>query len=192
VENGEIVSRLVERYNYAINANDEVKFLVLYSILEELRNYYILAGEIEQERAGTPPNLNRVKEEYKFIHGTGKTNTLIIDTLRKISEIVDPNERELFDREISLKVSGIRIMSMANQFESYFRYIGVNPQRYSLDFNELKSLRNNIFHGRPIKDKEYLKKVNWFEHLPRLAGELLIKFFGIRDLKKIENKRLYG
>jgi hypothetical protein len=93
-ENGEVVSRLVERYNYALSANDEVKFLILYSILEELRNYYILAGEIEKERGGTPPNLNRVKEGYRFIHGTGKTNTLIRDALRKISEIVDSEEKE--------------------------------------------------------------------------------------------------
>jgi hypothetical protein len=121
VENGGVVSRLVERYNYALSANDEVKFLILYSILEELRNYYILAGEIEKKRAGTPPNLNRVKEEYKFIHGTDKTNAQIRDILRKVSEMVHPSEKELFDSEISLKVSGIRIMSMTKQFESYFK-----------------------------------------------------------------------
>jgi hypothetical protein len=27
--------------------------------------------------------------------------------------------------------------------------------------------------------------VNWHEHLPRLTGELLIKLFGINDLKSI-------
>jgi hypothetical protein len=191
VENSEIVSRLVERYTYALNANDEIKFLILYSVLEELRNYYILAGQIEKERAGIPPNLNRVKDEYRFTRSANKTYDFIKDSLKQISEIVVPEEKEQFENEVSFKVNSIKIMSMTDQFRSYFAYVGIDPQRYDLDFKELKSLRDNIFHGRPIKDREYLKKVNWYERLPRLTGELLIKFFGIEDLKKIEKKRVW-
>ena len=117
---------------------------------------------------------------------------LIKDSLKKISEIVVPEEKEQFENEISIKVNGVRIMSMTDQFKSYFGYVEVDPRRYDLDFKELKSLRDNIFHGRPVKDREYLKKVNWYDRLPRLTGELLINFFGIRDLKKIDKKRVWG
>jgi hypothetical protein len=191
-KNSEMVFRLIERFNYAMRASDESKFMVLYSILEELRNYYILTGLIEAKPDGTAANLNRVREEYKFIHGVDKTDAFIKDALNNITGIVDESERALFANEIPFKVSAIKLMSMTNQFERYFKYLGVDPNQYELDLKQLKSLRDTIFHGRPVKDKDFLKKAIWYAHLPRLVGELMIKFFGINDLKSIEKKRVYG
>lgn len=192
IANRELALRLIDRFNYALKANDEAKFMILYSVLEQLRNHYILTGKIENEKAGNPPRLNKVKEEYKFIYGTDKTNESIKSVLKQIIDIIDESEKELFLSEIPLKVSGIRIMSMVNQFDSYFKFANVDPKTYNLDFQELKSLRDNIFHGRQIENKDYLNKVNWYEHLPRLTGELLIRLFGISDLKSIDKKRVWG
>jgi hypothetical protein len=192
IKNSVFVSRLIERFNYALKTSDETKFMILYSILEQLRNHYILTGQIEKEKAGSPPNLNKVKEEYTFINGNTNTDKFIKETLRRIIDIVDDSDKTLFESEIQFKISGIKLMTMANQFESYFKFAGIEPKDFDLDFKELKSIRDDIFHGRPIRNKDYLNKVNWYEHLPRLTGELLIKFFGIDDLKTIEKKRNFG
>lgn len=192
MKNSDLVFRLTERFNYAMRAPDETRFMVLYSILEELRNYYILSGLIDAKPDGTPANLNRVKEEYKFIHGVDKTDSLIRAALNSITGIVDESERLTFTNEIPYKVSAIKLMSMSNQFESYFKFVGIDPKQFELDFKKLKSLRDTVFHGRPITDKTYLKKAIWYSHLPRLVGELMLKFFGINDLRAIEKKTVYG
>ena len=192
IENYAFVSRLIERFNYALKTNDETKFMILYSILEQLRNQYILTGQIEKEKAGNPPKLKKVKEEYKFVDKPEKTDDFIKETLKQIIAIVDDSDKTLFEQEIQFKVSGIKLMSMTNQFDSYFKFTGVDPKEFDLDFKELKSMRDDIFHGRPIRNKDFLNKVNWYEHLPRLTGELLIKFFGIDDLKTIQKKRNFG
>jgi hypothetical protein len=192
IDNSDFVSRLIERYNYALKTNDETKFMILYSILEQLRNHYILTGQIEKEKAGDPPKLKKVKEEYKFTVKPDKTDDFIKDTLKRIIDIVDDSDKVLFEQEIQFKIPVIRLMTMVNQFDSYFKFANVDPEDFGLDFKELKSIRDDIFHGRPIRKKDYLNKVNWYEHLPRLTGELLIKFFGIDDLKTIEKKRNFG
>lgn len=166
--------------------------MILYNILEQLRNYYISTGEIESEKAGNPPNPNKVRDEYKFIHGVGKTNDIIKKILKQITEIVVPEDKETFESEIGNKVPDLKLMSMSNQFDSYFKFANVDPKTYDLDFEELKGLRNKIFHGRQVDNKSQLDKVNWYEHLPKLTGELMIKFFGINDLKTIEQKRNFG
>jgi hypothetical protein len=191
INNRELVSRFVERFNYALKTSDETKFMILYSLLEQLRNQYIITGKIDREMAGNPPNPKKVKEEYKFIYGVDKTNSFIKEALEKISQIVDENDRNLFISEVGLKVSAIKLLSMANQFESYFSYLKMDPKEYGLNFSELKSLRDKIFHGRGIDEVDYLKKVNWGDHLPKFTGVLLLKFFGIDDLKEVNNKRLF-
>jgi len=192
IDNKELVSKLVERFNYALKVGNETKFMILYNILEQLRNHYILTGQIERDKAGNPPNPNKVRDEYKFVHGVDKTNNFIKKILKQITEIVAPEDKATFESEIPNKVPDIKLMSMSNQFDSYFKFANVDPKKYDLDFEELKGLRNKIFHGRRVDDKGQLDKVNWYEHLPKLTGELMIKFFGIDDLKTIKKKRNFG
>jgi len=192
IDNKELVSKLVERFNYALKIGNETKFMILYNILEKLRNHYILTGQIESEKAGSPPNPNKVRDEYKFMHGVSKTNDFIKKILKQITEIVAPEDKMTFESEIANKVPDIKLMSMSNQFDNYFKFANVEPKNYNLDFEELKGLRNKIFHGRRVDDKNQLDKVNWYEHLPKLTGELMIKFFGIDDLKSIDKKRNFG
>jgi hypothetical protein len=191
-ENKEIISKLVERYNYALKVDGETKFMILYNILEQLRNHYILTGKIESQKAGNPPNIIKVRDEYKFIHGVKKTNDFIKEILQQIIEIVEEGDKDSFKSEIPNKIPDIKLLSMTNQFDTYFKYTDIDPKNYNLDFAELKELRNKIFHGRPVVNKEQLDKFNWYEHLPRLTGELLIKFFGISDLGEIDMRKIFG
>ncbi|MGV3587510.1 MAG: hypothetical protein ACO1OF_10930 [Adhaeribacter sp.] len=190
VNNRKFVSKLIERFNYALKTSDETKFMVLYSLLEELRNHYILTGKLINNVTNKIPNSLKIKEEYKFIIGREKSVNFIKTALEKIIEIIDDSDKDLFKAQIFQKVPGIMHLSMNNQFESYFKSVDVEPKNYDLNFKELISLRNDIFHGKPIKDLDYLKKVNWYEHLPKLVGELLIKYFGIDNLKNIKDQRV--
>lgn len=185
-ENRERVSKMIERFNYALRLRDETKFMILYGVLEQLRNQYIEAKLIEIEANGNP---NRAKEEYSFVRKPKEINEAIENAITSLSDLVAPEQRELFRKEAKYKVFGIRVLSMVNQFQSYFDYLKINPEEYDINFLELKSLRDKIFHGRNTDElQSTLRKANWYNHLPRFTGVLMLKFFGIEDLRKIENK----
>lgn len=188
-----VVSSMVERFNYGLVAPDETKFMVLYSVLEQVRNEYILDGLIDQELAGNPPDLKKVKEEFSFRVPNKDANASIKLALEQVIPIIHEDEVEKFKEEISIKLSMIKLHTMTSQFDSLFKYLNVDPQTFKLDFKMLKKLRDNIFHGRLLtgEDLENLKKVIWYEHLPRLTGIVMLKYFGIDDLASMEKKSLH-
>ncbi|WP_276368734.1 hypothetical protein [Chryseolinea sp. H1M3-3] len=179
-----LVGKMIRRFNYSFKVPDESKFMILYGLLEELRNQYIQNQLIEKDSNGNP---NRAKEEYDFVLRRKDVDAEIEKALELLVSVVDPRQQAMFRQDIKHKVLGIRVMSMTNQFRSYFEFIKVNPDTFGLDFSKLKSLRDKIFHGRKLDDSlDTLKKAVWFEHLPRFTGILLLKFFGIESVDKIE------
>lgn len=192
-KNQQLVSKMIERYNYALKLQDESKFMILYGLLEELRNQYIGAKHIEKEADGNP---KRAKQEYDFVLSTKEADRQIDQALENLVSIIVPEQQEMFRQEISQKRYNIRLFSMKNQFLSYFHFVQVSPEDFNLDFTELKSLRNKIFHGQSIEDSlDLLRKSVWYEHLPRFTGVLLLKFFGIdlldEEVKKKVAKNLW-
>lgn len=186
LENLEFAETIVERFNYALNTEGESKFMILYNILEQIRNKYILDKKIEQQKAGDKPNIKKVIEEYKFITSKTKTDKFIKQTLEKITNIIADEHKELFQNEIKYKLSPIKVFSMINQFKSLFDYIEIEPKKFGLEFEKLKALRNSIFHGRPVEEnRKYLKKVNRYNHLPKFAGMVLLKYFGLNNISEI-------
>lgn len=178
--------KIVERYIFSLNTSGESKFMILYNILEQIRNKYILDKKIEIEKAGEKPNLKKVSEEYNFKLSKTKTDKFIKDILENITEIVSDEDKELFKSEIKYKLTPIKVISMINQFKSFFDYIQIVPEEFELDFLELKSLRDSIFHGRPILENlEKLNAVNSYKCLPKFVGTVILKYSGIDDLKKI-------
>lgn len=186
LEDSYFFKKIVERYIYSLNASGESKFMILYSILEQIRNKYILDKKIEIEKAGEKPNLKKVTEEYNFKLSKTKTDEFIKKILDNISEIVSDEDKELFKNEIKYKLTPIKVISMINQFQSLFYYIQIDPKEFELDFFELKSLRDSIFHGRPINENlEKLNQINQYKCLPKFVGTVILKYSGIDDLKKI-------
>jgi len=186
IENFEFVTNIIDRFNYALSTEGESRFMILYNILEQVRNQYILNKKIEQEKAGENPNLKKVVEEYNFTRSKTQTDKFIKKNLERIKEIISEEHKELFQSEVGHKIFPIKVLSMINQFKSLFTFLEVNPKEFELDFKKLKSLRDSIFHGRPIlDDKKFLNDVNYFKRLPKFTGIVLLKYFGINDLKEI-------
>lgn len=190
IKNFEFVMNTIKRFNYATKLTGESKFMILYNVLEQIRVQYILEKKIEQDKAGDPPKLNKVFQEYKF--NGENIDTIIKDYLKKICEMVveDGLQREEFKKEISHKVKNIKLMSMANQFRSLFDYTQINPSICNLDFDRIRRMRNDIFHGAPLKEEDinYLDIINSYDRFPRFVGIMILKYFGIDDLSKIQNK----
>jgi len=187
LENLTFFKKLTERYIYSLNTSGESKFMILYSILEEIRNKYILDNKIETAKAGIKPNIKRVTEEYNFTLSNTRTDKFIKETLEKITTIISDEDKELFMNEIKYKLKPIKVVSMINQFKSFFDFIQIDPEEFDLDFIKLKNLRNSIFHGIPInKDLETLHQINLHKRLPKFVGTIILKYSRIDDLNNIE------
>tara|TARA_R110000824_G_scaffold209263_2_gene395060 strand:+ start:2892 stop:4334 length:1443 start_codon:yes stop_codon:yes gene_type:complete len=187
LEDSDFYKKIVERYIYSLNTSGESKFMILYSILEQIRNEYILDKKIEKEKAGDSPNLKKVTEEYSFKLSKTKTDKFIKTTLEDITKIVSEEDKELFRSEIKYKLKPIKVVSMINQFKSLFDYIQIEPKEFDLDFLELKRLRDSVFHGQPISENlEKLNQINLYKCLPKFVGTVILKFSGINDLKNIK------
>jgi hypothetical protein len=187
LEDLDFYKKTVERFIYSQKTSGESKFMILYSILEQIRNKYILGKKIEIEKAGEEPNLKKVVEEYSFNLSKTKTDKFIKKTLEGITEIVSECDKELFKKEIKFKLTPIKVVSMINQFQSLFDYLQIEPKDFELDFQELKSLRDSIFHGRPIsEDLKKLNKINLYKCLPKFVGTVILKYSGINDIKQIK------
>ncbi len=193
MKNFDFVLNTIKRFNYATKLTGESKFMILYNVLEQIRVQYILEKRIDQDKAGDPPKLNKVIQEYKFAEENA--DSVIKDYLKKIGEMVveEDEQKEEFKKEISHKVKNIKLMSMANQFRSLFYYTKIDPSTCNLDFDRIRRMRNDIFHGAPVKDEDvdYLEIISSYDRFPRFVGIMILKYFGIDDLSKVENK-YYG
>lgn len=186
-ENYEFTKKIVERFIYSLKTTGETKFMVLYNIIEQIRNKYILNKEIEIEKAGEIPNLKKVVEEFEFKTSKTQTATKIKEILDQITELVVDDQKEAFRNDIKYKITPIKVISLINQFNSLFDYLDLNPKEYNLDFIKIKSLRDSIFHGRPINEREKeLEELNEFKKLPRFTAVIILKYFGINKLSEIK------
>ncbi|MDT0676476.1 hypothetical protein [Autumnicola musiva] len=187
LKNLNFLSKIIDRFNYALRTSDESKFMILYNILEQIRNEYILSGKIDTNLAGEKPNLKKVVEEYNFNISKRKTDKFISQSLETIADIISEEDKELFIKEIKFKLTPIKVKSMSNQFKSLFEHLNIKPEEFEIDFKELKSLRDAIFHGRPINENlNALREINRYDKLPKFVGRIILKYCGIEDLKNIE------
>lgn len=185
----EFVTNLIRRFYSSLEAEPESKFMILYSVLEQIRNQYILDSKIEQEKAGEVPNLKKVVEEFRFTGTRNSQDQFIEEQLTKIAEIVEEEDKQAFLEEIKFKVGNIRLMTMANQFRSLFEHLNIDPAKHGLDFDKIRKLRNTIFHGTPVGgSREYLEQIIKYRQLPKFVGTILFKYLGIDDLSKIEGE----
>jgi hypothetical protein len=190
LSNLKFTSQIVDRFIYALKISGESKFMVLYSILEQLRNFYVDDTKANSNNiCGNNSNVE-VREEYQFNCSKTKVDYQIKNVLKSLSEMVIEEEKDEFIKNIASKVPFVKLKSMRDQFASFFSHIGINPSEFEIDFTETQKLRNEIFHGKKVTNKELLDKFNKPKHLPKLTGMVILKYFGIQDLEKIKRQRL--
>ena len=175
------VSKVVSRFVYGLKTQGESKFMILYNVLEQIRNQFITNEDILITKN------QLVIEEFRFIPGKNTTDKKIRETLMKITEIVHEDDKVQFEKEIPHKVKPIKFISQKGQFDSFFKSISIEPSVFELEFQDVKNLRDSIFHGHSIKDKsDYLEKINHYKRFPKLVGTVILRYFGIDDISKIK------
>jgi len=155
----EIVPKLIKTKS----VDDTSGFMLLYNILEKIRNYCI-SKPIE----GT--NLD-IKEEFKFSLSKSATVKYIKGKIKEIVDIVDSEDKEEFLQKANQKVTFIKKTGLTDQFDSLVSYLQLDPSAYNLDFIQLIKIRNNLYHGS--ESQEDVKPYN--NKMIDLINDLLLR-----------------
>lgn len=177
--NLDFVSSIIERYTYAIRSKGETRFMLLFNVLEQLRNQYILDGKIG--------NIKKVQEKYHFIIDDSTVKTQINGFLEQLLEIIIDSQKESFKSQITNKARNIIYMPMKAQFDSLIKFTNINPEDFKLNFSKVVDLRHEIVHGKSINTQQtnLLEQINRYNCFPTFIGTLMLKYFGIEDLENI-------
>jgi hypothetical protein len=171
----DLVTKLVDRYNQALLTNDETKFILLYSVLEQLRSQ-CAQGETDKESSN-----------YKFLVNKKRLNQKLKEVLGEVKNLIIDEQKDHFESHLESKIPLLKLKTMKNQFQSYFISEGLDFEKYEVDFNEIITLRNILFHGNSLEGKvNRLNYINHYKRFPRFVGVALMKFLGISDVSNIE------
>ncbi|NWL02583.1 hypothetical protein DM790_17300 [Flavobacterium collinsii] len=141
----ELIQDAVPRLIRIKHLDDISVFMILYNIVEKLRNFFLTA----------PLNGSAftVKEEFLFTRTDNQTNNFIKNKIKEIGEIVDDKDKKEFDAKAFQKVTFIKKTGLIDQFESFIAYLNLDPGNYNVKFDELIKIRNLIYHGnQPDRD----------------------------------------
>ncbi len=145
--NSEFVGNLINRFIYSEYLEGESRFMILYNLLEQARNFFIQISIDKNESI-------IINDEYDFKFSKTKTDNIIKNKIKELGEIVEEAERDSFKQNANNKVNFIKKKLMQNQFDEFFKYIDINSEDYDLDFRELLKIRNIIYHGNNYKSTE--------------------------------------
>jgi hypothetical protein len=143
-ENSELIKELVPRIIRTKNVDKVSAFMILYNIIEKIRNYCISVPLKGKELS--------IKEEFNFTKGKKSTDKFIKLKIKEIEEIVDDSDREDFLNKASDKVSFIKKTGLIDQFESLLSHLELNVLDYNINFTNLIQIRNSIYHGKLPKE----------------------------------------
>lgn len=163
LENSELIKELVPRIIRTKNVDKISAFMILYNIIEKIRNYCISVPIKGKELL--------IKEEFNFTKGKKATDNFIKYKIKEIQEIVDDSDSEDFLNKASDKVSFIKKTGLIDQFESLLSHLELNLLGYNIDFTNLIKIRNSIYHGK--LPKEDVKSYN--EEMTILIYDMLLK-----------------
>jgi hypothetical protein len=147
------LNQIISQYVFSNSLNREAKFMILFNCVEMIRN---LSIKIFSDKG----KIIDLVDEYKFNVSKTKRDKTIKAQIKSISDIVDEDDREVFKKEASKKVSFIRKKQIVEQFLSFFKAIMIEPLDYNLDFKELIVIRNKLYHGSIINETIVLTDIN--------------------------------
>ncbi len=153
VTNSDFLKELVPRLLKIKNIDDISSFMILYNIIEKIRNYCM--------KSPFKGSQLEIKDEYKFTESKSATDKYIKNKIKEIKEIVKENETKEFEKNAHNKVSFIKKTGLIDQFESILLHLELDPSDYNIEFTTLIKTRNNIYHGKlPNTDiKSYIEQM---------------------------------
>lgn len=121
------------------NVDDISAFMILYNIVEKIRNYF-LSNTIDAKTFS-------IKEEFNFIVSKRETERFIKEKIKEIEIIITQSDKEEFNLKASDKVNFIKKTGLIDQFENLISFMSLNPAKYEINFSTLIKIRNKIYHG---------------------------------------------
>lgn len=135
----EFLKDFIPRLLRTKNIDDISAFMILYNIIEKIRNYFLSNSKDAKTFS--------IKEEFDFTVSKNATEKFIKNKLKEITEIVAQPDKEEFNLKASDKVNFIKKTGLIDQFESLISFMTLNPAKYEIDFSNLIKIRNKIYHG---------------------------------------------
>lgn len=127
--------------------DDSSCFMLLFNLIEKVRNF-CLDNRIQGREQFT------IKDEYIFLVSKNQAYTHIKNAILSLLEIIDENDREEFKTGASDKINGLKKTGLKDQFNSLIQYLGIDSNKYNIDFKELTRIRNKLFHGSQCDNRE--------------------------------------
>jgi hypothetical protein len=135
-----LLSEIVPRILKIKNVDEISAFMILYNVIEKIRNFCLLNPVNGEEY--------KIKEEFNFIKGIKPTYKHIRDKIKEISEIVEQSDVIEFKNKASDKVNFIKKTGLIDQFDSLLFYLKLDSSDYEINFIDLIKTRNDIYHGK--------------------------------------------
>jgi len=156
------IIKIIDKYIFLEYLEGEAKFMICYSILENIRNLLLEDYSI--------------KEEYEFLFNKKKTSKHIAKKLKELAEIVVPEEKEIFTSRAYNHVRTIKLLPMYDQLEGLFKQANIS---LPFDLRAIIKVRNSIFHGSvPKLSLKELNEMNF--NFEIFIGKLILNILGIK------------
>ncbi len=167
LETPSFLAEIVKMYNLSRISTGSTEFLLLFSIIEKLRNKLL--------------NTKTVKEKFDFIISNKMINIFILEKLTEIEDKIKTVEQKNIFRKIkNNKLGNIKYLPQTNQFEIFFMKSNIDLENYQLSMSNILSIRNDIFHGRLIADDDIeLKILN--KKMGNLTLDLIFKYLNVNN-----------
>jgi hypothetical protein len=146
---------IINQFLLSKHLHNESRFMLLFNSLELLKR-----------------SLDKENDEFKFNEKSNKKlGESIRIYLRNLSELVDKDEKEEFEKHIITLEKTVKYKPVKEQFNIFFKKYDIELQ--DIDFDKVKKIRDTIFHGNVVSDVLSLKVI--CEKLTTLVGTLILK-----------------
>jgi hypothetical protein len=175
-----LLKDLVDRFILAEKMDGRAKFMLLFSIIDGVRNFYIKSK----------PNFY-IKEFFEFSLGKHKTDKTIKNKIIELKDVLKKKDQKEFIESVNGKAIEIKRYPVKLQFDIFFKKLKVDLSNYKLDLNEVIGIRNQIFHGHIFEiEKLQLNILN--SKMRDLCSLLITTIMNSKDIFHGQNiRRIY-
>lgn len=173
VQEEAFLRHIVPRFNLAMASKGETRFMLLYNVLELIRN-----KTIDSLKENT-----RSSNRLRLVQGKEKVERKIKHQLKALQNLIAQEDKEIFLSSLDGKAAQILYIPMNSQFDDFMKTLGLTADNYGVNFKELISLRNEIFHGALTSIQSHeVSEINKLARFPTLVFCCLLRFFGFKNV----------
>ncbi len=135
-----LMKEIVRRIIKSLRVDEISEFMLLYNVIEKIRNHFIKISESMGEKTF-------IDEQFNFTVNEEEALAIINNKLNEISEIIEESDKQAFQRKIVGTADHLKLKVMKDQWYKFFDYIKIETSLYGVDLKKLIKTRSRIFHG---------------------------------------------